>query len=142
MSIQRRSKSAIKWLAALSLLVTSSFILPPLFSLKAQAGAQPSIAPASINADSPESAAKSLYNAYRSCSRDDALKVADPYAVKQLFGTRKCTQGAANWEFMGCNREHGGHTCSYYYEGGGVNMRVFKKPRVGYQVTSVGYVKD
>ncbi len=89
----------------------------------------------------PADAAKKLYSAYKSCNRTAALKVASASAVNKLFGKR-CEPGDRNWQFMGCDRSGTGYLCSYYYEGGGVNMRVRSRGASGFRVASVGFIAD
>jgi hypothetical protein len=93
------------------------------------------------HAATPSGAATRLYSAYRRCNRRAALKVASMAAVKKLF-RRGCGGQGPGWQFMGCDRSGTGYMCSYYYEGGAVNMRVKRFGASGYSVVSVGFVAD
>lgn len=88
---------------------------------------------------SAESTARRLLSAYKNCDRAAALKVASPAVVRKIF--KNCRKGEANWEYMGCDKEGKGYSCSYRYEGGGVNLRVVKNSK-GYRAVSVGFIAD
>ena len=88
---------------------------------------------------SPETTAKGLLSAYKSCNRTAALKFASPAAVRKLF--KNCTTEGVKVDFMGCEKQGKAYSCFYYYEGGGINLRVVKYGN-GYRVVSVGYVAD
>jgi hypothetical protein len=88
---------------------------------------------------SAETTAKQLLSAYKSCNRAAALKVASPAVVNKIF--KNCRPGEANWEYTGCDKQRKGYSCSYYYEGGAVNLRVVKYGN-GYRAVSVGFVAD
>jgi hypothetical protein len=87
----------------------------------------------------PEGAAQGLYNAWKRNSRKAALRVASQSAVNKVFRTKYTGPG---WQFNGCEKRGSGYNCSYYYEGGGVNMRVTGSSRSGYRVNSVSFVAD
>ena len=88
---------------------------------------------------SAETVAQQLLSAYKSCNRAAALKVASPAVVRKIF--KNCRTGEANWQYMGCDKEGKGYSCSYYYEGGAVNLRVVKSGN-GYRAVSVSFVAD
>ena len=88
---------------------------------------------------SAETTARQLLSAYKSCNRAAARKVASPAVVRKIF--KNCRPGEANWEYMGCDKEGKGYSCSYRYEGGGVNLRVVKQGN-GYRAVSVGFIAD
>lgn len=87
----------------------------------------------------PESAAKSLYSAWKRNSRSAALKVASTSAVNKMFKSRYT---GPDWEFNGCEKRASGYDCFYRYEGGGVNMRVTGGASAGYRVRSVSFIAD
>lgn len=89
----------------------------------------------------PETAAQRLYSAYKSCNRAAALKAGSSRAVSKLFG-KNCKPGDPKWQFMGCEKTGTTHLCSYYYEGGGVSMRVAGSASAGYTVRSVSFIAD
>jgi hypothetical protein len=43
---------------------------------------------------------------------------------------------------MGCNNRDAGFDCFYYYEGGGLNMRVEGGASAGYRVKSIYFIAD
>jgi hypothetical protein len=90
-------------------------------------------------ASKPEAAARGLYNAWKNNNRRAALQVASQSAVNKVFRTRYTGPG---WQFNRCEKRGAGYNCFYYYEGGGVNMRVTGGPRSGYRVNSVSFVAD
>ncbi|HEX8650672.1 MAG TPA: hypothetical protein VF708_07510 [Pyrinomonadaceae bacterium] len=89
----------------------------------------------------PELAAQRLYSAYKHCNRVAALKAASSPAVRTLF-RKNCQPGDPKWEFMGCERTGTSFSCSYYYEGGGVNMNVVRSAPTSYSVKSVSFIAD
>ncbi|HEX8707315.1 MAG TPA: hypothetical protein VF723_03550 [Pyrinomonadaceae bacterium] len=116
----------------------------------ANVAASPSPSPATSNANiggqssggggkasSPEDAAQRLYKAWQAKDRTAAAAVASEAAVAKLF---KETGGGM--QFQGCNEEEGAQICGYYYEGGGLIMRVGGSASAGYQVQSVEFVVD
>jgi hypothetical protein len=113
--------------AAMLLLVT----LTPATPLTLPTGA--------VKASKPETAAKGLYNAWKRNNRRAALQVASTSAVNKVFRTRYTGPG---WQFNGCEKRAGGYDCFYYYEGGGVTMRVVGGKAAGYRVRSVSFIAD
>jgi len=101
----------------------------------------PATASLSKKISQPETAAQKLYSAYKSCNRAAALKAASSRAVSKLFG-KNCKPGDPDWKFMGCEKTGTTHLCSYYYEGGGVSMRVAGSASAGYSVRSVSFIAD
>ena len=87
----------------------------------------------------PDTIAKELLQAYKTCNRTAASKYASPAAVRKLF--KNCKPGGVKVEFMGCDKQGKSYLCSYYYEGGAINLRVVKYGK-GYRVTSVSYIAD
>jgi hypothetical protein len=114
-------------IAALSLLLTHT---PAISSTALYAAGK---------ASRPEAAAQGLYNAWKRNSRRAALQVATQSAVNKVFKTRYTGPG---WQFQGCEKKGAGYNCFYYYEGGGVNMRVTGSSRAGYRVSTVSFVAD
>ncbi|HEX8844435.1 MAG TPA: hypothetical protein VF791_07315 [Pyrinomonadaceae bacterium] len=108
------------------------------------AGFFPARALPNIPADTPEQAARQLQLARSECDRAGALKVATPAVVKKLLG-KNCRPavetGAPELEFSGCDRTGNSFLCSFYYEGGAMNMRV-RRSGGGFRVVSVGFVAD
>ena len=94
---------------------------------------------AGSKASRPETAAQGLYNAWKRNDRRAALKVASSSAVNKVFRTR---YGGPGWQFNGCERRSSAYNCFFYYEGGGVNMRVTGSSRSGYRVNSVSFIAD
>lgn len=96
-----------------------------------------------LPANTAEEAAKALNQAKRSCNRADALKVATPAVVNKLFGKKCRLAGAEDPElqFMGCDKTGKSYSCSFYYEGGSMHVRVAKSGG-RYRVTSVGFTAD
>lgn len=96
----------------------------------------------SAAAASAQSVARALLRAYRDCNRAAAQRYATPATVRKLFGPN-CQPGGAKVQFMGCERGRGaGYTCFYYYEGGGINLRLVPGGPSGYRAVSVNFVAD
>jgi hypothetical protein len=94
---------------------------------------------ASANASKPEAAAEGLFDAWADKDRTAAAKFASEAAVAKLF---RDGGGPEGMEFQGCEKESGGYTCGYYYEGGGLIMHVKGSEAAGYKVDSVEFIAD
>ncbi len=87
----------------------------------------------------PEVAARGLYEAWKAGDRAKALKSASQAAVNRLFAQ---PWTSSDLQFMGCNNRDAGFDCFYYYEGGGLNLRVEGGASAGYRVESVEFIVD
>ena len=115
------------------------FVIASLLMLIPVTSALPKTLPNVGKASKPETAARSLYSAWKRNNRPAALQVATRSAVNKVFKTRWT---GPDWEFNGCEKRGSGYDCFYRYEGGGVNMRVTGGPRAGYRVQTVGFIAD
>lgn len=93
--------------------------------------------PVVVGEETPERAARGLYGAWVAGSRDEAILYATQPAIDQLFRT-----SANQLRFGGCREEGLGFRCSYYYEGGGLDLIVRDSAAGGYLVTRASFVAD
>ncbi len=90
----------------------------------------------------PEEAATSLHDGWAVGDQAAAARCALPAAVSALFGG---PSGPAAGEFFaGCFGQASPVTCSYAYEGGGINFTIVCAASlgIGCQVTAVSFVAD
>lgn len=93
-----------------------------------------------FRATSPEQAATLLYAAWKASDRSAAGRVASPAAVDELFA-RPWT--GPDLQFMGCSNESTGtYLCSWYYEGGAMQMTVQGGASAGWFVENIGFIAD
>ena len=87
----------------------------------------------------PEDAARQFFKAWQAGDRAAARNIASEAAVTELFKT----EGKGNnMQFMGCDDSEGKLLCSYYYEGGGLSMRMSGSAADGYKVAAVEFIAD
>lgn len=92
-------------------------------------------------ATKPVTAAEHLLAAHRAGNRYRALELATPAAVNTLFRVRHDPR-APKYLFQGCDKEPGGFSCAYYYEGGAMFLHVNGSAARGHQVYKISYIAD
>ncbi len=87
--------------------------------------------------ETPEAAAQAFYADWGELDRASASGYATQAAIDEAFAETR-----AQAEFTDCFEEAHHFLCSYYYEGGALNITVVDSDAYGYIVTDVGYIAD
>lgn len=98
--------------------------------------AQPDPGP-TAGKDTPQAAAQAFYADWGELDRASASGYATRAAIDEAFA-----QTRAQGEFTDCFEEADHFLCSYYYEGGALNITVVDSDAYGWIVTDVGYIAD
>jgi hypothetical protein len=92
-------------------------------------------------ASTPQAAADGLYSAWTHNNRDDASRYAKPQAIDKLFA-HPHTDDSVEYHRQPCEPQGGQFVCSWFYEGGAMQMTVEAWPGGGFVVDSVIFIAD
>jgi hypothetical protein len=92
-------------------------------------------------ASTPQLAADGLYDAWVNNDKEAASRYAKPQAIEKLFA-HPHTDDSVEYHRQPCEPQGGQFVCSWFYEGGAMQMTVEAWPGGGYVVDSVTYLAD